>query len=208
MDIWEVDKLVLFLVFVIPGFISLKTYALLVPGPVRNSGDQLIDAVAYSCINFAILWVPMGWVEASSIPTQSPIAYYAFYLLLFVVAPVSWVAMFKWLRTRPFVTRMLPHPTGKAWDFFFEQRRILWAKITLENGTVIAGRYSTASFATSAPCEDQIYLEEAWVIGEKGGFVRPKNGTAGVLVLSKQISHIEFRNSQEKAHDATDATPQ
>ena len=28
MDIWDVDKLVLFIAFVIPGFVSIKTYQL------------------------------------------------------------------------------------------------------------------------------------------------------------------------------------
>ena len=46
MDIWEIDKLVLFLTIVIPGLVSLKAYQLLVPGPASNSGGQLIDALA------------------------------------------------------------------------------------------------------------------------------------------------------------------
>lgn len=125
MDIWEVDKLTLFLAFVIPGFISLKTYSLMIPGPTRNSGDQLIDALAYSCINYAILWVPIGWIEASPLASSSPALYYVFYLVVFVFAPIIWVLALKWLRTRRWVSQRLPHPTGKAWDFFFQQRKSL-----------------------------------------------------------------------------------
>lgn len=51
MDIWSSDKLVLFVGFVIPGFVSLKTYQLLFQSPSSNPSDQLIDAVAYSCLN-------------------------------------------------------------------------------------------------------------------------------------------------------------
>lgn len=55
MDIWTVDKLVLFIAFIVPGFVSLKAYELLAPRVTKESTQQLIDAVAYSSINYAIL---------------------------------------------------------------------------------------------------------------------------------------------------------
>ena len=206
MDIWEIDKLVLFLTFVIPGFVSLKAYQLLVPGPVRNSGDQLIDALAYSSINYAVLWFPITWVESGRWSTSAPLAYYAFYLLVFFLAPILWVLVWKFLRTRRWVSNRLPHPTGKAWDFVFEQRKTLWIRVVLENGTIIGGWYGPGSFSSSAPAEEQIYMEHAWVMSDDGQFVRPKKGTAGVLILSKQIAYIEFKNSPEKSHAAPDPT--
>ncbi len=36
MNIWEADKLVLFLIFFIPGFVSIKVYDLLIPGEQRD----------------------------------------------------------------------------------------------------------------------------------------------------------------------------
>lgn len=206
MDIWEIDKLVLFLTFVIPGFVSLKAYQLLVPGPMRSSGDQLIDALAYSCVNYAVLWLPIAWVESSRLSAIAPPAYYGFYLLVFFVAPILWVLGWKFLRTRRWVSNRLPHPSGKAWDFVFDQRKVLWAKVVLENGTVVGGWYGPHSFSSSAPAEEQIFIEQSWVLDDLGQFVRPKRDTAGVLILSKQISHIELRNSKETVHDTPDAT--
>ena len=100
----------------------------------------------------------------------------------------------------------LPHPTGKAWDFIFDQRKVLWAKVVLQNGTVIGGWYGPKSFSSSAPAEEQIFIEQTWQLNDAGQFVRPKNETAGMLILSKQISHIEFRNSKESSHGATKPT--
>ncbi|MGY0559808.1 DUF6338 family protein [Luteimonas sp. A277] len=60
MDIWEVEKLSLFLAFVIPGFISIKCYQVAFPGTARGSAEQLLDAIAYSCINYAVLAIPIG----------------------------------------------------------------------------------------------------------------------------------------------------
>ena len=46
MDIWKIDKLVLFFALVIPEFISIKAYQLAFPGTERVTPDQLIDAIA------------------------------------------------------------------------------------------------------------------------------------------------------------------
>lgn len=67
MDIWSLDKLALFIAFVIPGFITMKIYWLLAATGHRDSPQQLIDAVAYSCINYAVLAFP---VLALSLPMR------------------------------------------------------------------------------------------------------------------------------------------
>lgn len=41
MDIWEVDKLILFIAFVIPGFIALKMYELIFPGEEKDSSAHV-----------------------------------------------------------------------------------------------------------------------------------------------------------------------
>ena len=88
----------------------------------------------------------------------------------------------------------MPHPTLKPWDFVFAQQKPYWIKVTLKNGTTIAGLYADKSFASSTPAQEQIYLEQTWVLNANGGFERAKNDTAGVIILSNEISHIELRN--------------
>ena len=194
MDIWEIDKLILFIAFVIPGFISIKAYQLLFPSVTVSTSDQLIDAVAYSSINYALLIFPILGVENSLLKEAHPALYNIFYIFVLFLAPIIWVLIWRFLRTREFFQRNAPHPTAKPWDYVFLQRNPYWVKIHLKDGTIIAGRYAEKSFASSAPAEEQIYLEETWVINDKGGFERPKNNTAGVIVLSSEISHIELRN--------------
>ncbi|HEY2344321.1 MAG TPA: DUF6338 family protein [Xanthomonadaceae bacterium] len=194
MDIWDINKLILFIAFVIPGFISLKYYELLFPSATRSASDQLVDAIAYSCINYAILFLPIIWFEKQGIFSTCPIGYYIFYLCVFIIAPLLWVTIWKKIRTSEFFQRNAPHPTGKPWDFIFQQRKAYWIKVTLTDGTIIAGRYAEKSFASSAPAEEQIYLEETWILGKEGEFERKINQTAGVLILTKNISHVEFRD--------------
>ena len=89
---------------------------------------------------------------------------------------------------------MPPHPTEKPWDYVFSQRKSYWVKVVKNDRTIIGGKFSDKSFASSAPAPEQIYLEESWVINNNGGFERVKNTSAGVIILTSEISHIELRN--------------
>ena len=61
MDIWSAGKLALFLIFFLPGFISMKIYDLLVPGEPRDFTKSLLEAISYSTLNFAALfWLLTG----------------------------------------------------------------------------------------------------------------------------------------------------
>jgi Family of unknown function (DUF6338) len=200
MSIWEADKLILFIAFVIPGFISIKTYELLCPGIQRDSSKQIVDAVAYSCVNYALLIWPIMAVEASGWKNGNPNLYAAFYMFALLGSPVTLSLMLKFIRTRQFFQRAVAHPTQKPWDYVFSKRESYWIKIALKDGTKLGGIYAGKSFASSAPADEQIYLEESWIVNDKGGLDRPKSRTAGVLVTSSEISYIELMKYEEGSH--------
>lgn len=193
MDIWEIDKLFLFIAFVIPGFISLKFYQLLYPGVLRNASDQLVDAIAYSCVNYALLLWLILIVESSSLQVVHQNFYYLFYAFVLFVAPIIWVLLWSWLRTRELFQKNAPHPVAKPWDFVFQQRKQYWVIVYLKSGEQIGGKFSTKSFASSAPADEQIYLEEVWLV-ENGVLQRAVKESAGALIGASEISHIEFLN--------------
>lgn len=194
MKIWEIDQLALFIAFVIPGFISIKAYQLIFPGNERSSADLLVDAIAYSCINYAVLAYPIVWVETFDIQSKRPLLFYIFCLLVLFIVPVFWAWLTKKIRTTQLFQKNAPHPTEKPWDYVFAQRKCYWVKITLKDGTMIAGKFAENSFASSAPAKEQIYLEETWVLSDKGGFERQKHQSEGVIVVSDEISTIELRS--------------
>lgn len=196
MDIWETEKLFLFIIFVVPGFISIKFYQLFYPGTSRPVSEQLVDAVSYSCINYAALFWLVQIVENSKLADVHAWLYYLFYVFVLIVAPAVWVILWKWIRTRNIFQRSAPHPTQKPWDFVFQQRRSFWAIIYLKGGAQVGGKFHTKSFASSAPAEEQIYLEESWIITD-GVLERRVNGTEGVIVMASEISHIEFFEYKE-----------
>lgn len=192
MEIWEIDKIYVFIAFVIPGFISLKVYELINPSSLKDSSAQIVDAVTYSCINYAILLLPITAVETSTIKRTSPLLYAVFYMLVLFVAPIVWEIIWQWLRKLDLFQKNAPHPIQKPWDWVFGKRKSYWVKVTLKDGTKLAGPYASESFASSSPAEEQIYLEESWVLNGEGGFEKPKNRSAGVIVMSSEIAYLEL----------------
>lgn len=198
MNIFDQDKLILFLMFVIPGFVCLKTYELISPSTtIRDSSKQIVDAVAYSCINYGLLFSPIAAVQGLKVFEEHGNLYFVFYFFVLFIFPVILVFSWRWLRTTRIVLKAAPHPTGRPWDFVFSQKDEYWVRVTLKNGTVIGGKYSTHSFASSAPDQEQIYLEERWILNDKGVFKRPVNRTAGIILLSSEISHVELQDYYE-----------
>lgn len=201
MDIWDETKLLLFIGFVVPGFIAIKAYELLSPSKYIESSKLVIDAVAYSCLNYALLLWPIVLVESSSIRNEHLNLYILFYIFVLFVAPVVLVVGWKYLREKEFIQKYVPHPTQKPWDYVFGKRHCYWVVVTLKSGEKVAGMYGPNSFASSAPADEQIYLEEEWLLNDVGGFERKAEQTSGVIVLSSEILMIEFFHSGDDENE-------
>lgn len=206
MDIWDANKFLLFIAFVIPGFISLKTYELLFPGIPKTSDKLLIDIVTYSSINYTLLLWPIYSIETLQIHQSHPTLYILFYVVVLLIAPIAWAYMLGKLRTTEFLQHLMPHPSLKPWDFVFSQRKPYWVIVTLKGGSKIAGRYDSNSFASSAPAVEQLYLEEHWVLNVNEGFERPRTETAGILILSHDILTVELFKLTEGITNAREET--
>jgi hypothetical protein len=68
----------------------------------------------------------------------------------------------------------------------------MWVVVTLKSGGTIRGKYGLNSFSSVYPSERQIYLEELWLKGEKGGFEKKASRTKGVIISEDEINYIEF----------------
>lgn len=107
------QTLTLFLIFFVPGFVSLKVYDSLVPSERRDFSKAIFDAVAYSALNYAFLYPLVAWMRSGrmNLPT-----YAVAVALVIVVFPCVWP--FLWIRalsTRPF-SRHFIHPVQRPWD--------------------------------------------------------------------------------------------
>ncbi|MEN9581311.1 MAG: hypothetical protein RJA70_4320 [Pseudomonadota bacterium] len=170
MDIWTKNQLALCVAFAIPGFIALKTYSIIQPAAQREASQQLVDAVTYSCVNYAILGVPIYWVHKFKLMDTCPGFTLLFAVFVVLLAPALVAVLFARLRASKYFQKFAPHPTSDAWDFVFSQRKPYWMIVSLRAGEKIAGRYDSSSFASSAPAARQLYLQEAWQMSADGGF--------------------------------------
>ncbi|WP_156964087.1 DUF6338 family protein [Trabulsiella guamensis] len=169
MDIWDFGKVFVFVLFVVPGFISIKVYEAIHPSVKKESSKLIIDAVAYSCINYGIWFLPAYFAEKCDLFVYSPFLYYLLYLSVFLISPLLLPVVLHKLRFSRFFKSRLPHPIGRPWDFFFRNAPACWVVITLKDGSKIGGLYSGNAFASSSPEPEQIYLNESWHINSDGG---------------------------------------
>lgn len=201
MNIWNPGALILFILFVIPGFVAIKTYLLFEPATKAPAWDSVIDAIAYSCINYAVWLVPILWAA----PKRSwwfswPGGVVA--LLVLLVSPVALATGWWALRNGRLLRSLVPHPTGKPWDYIFGSNDGFWVKVTLKNGDKIGGLFWSGSFASSTPNLESLYLEQAWELDDDGDFHREIPYTKGVLIMEGEMSTIEFfKGEGELSHE-------
>ncbi|MFZ5947463.1 MAG: DUF6338 family protein [Stygiobacter sp.] len=192
MDIWNVEKLSLFLVFILPGFISLVVYDYLIPSTKREFSKSIIEVVCFSTLNFIVLSFLIYLNLKYESYNNSLIVFYLSLLIVFIIMPALWPIIFvKFSNTKFFKTYFI-HPIAKPWDYFFGKKEAAWVIIHLKNGKMIGGKYSTDSFASSYPDKEQIYLEEVWKLDENGVFISKIERTKGIIIIGDDISSIEF----------------
>lgn len=194
MNVWSLDSIFIFIAFVIPGFVALKAYELFLPAPQRPSSGKVLDAITYSCALYAIAGAPLYWMLASQSVTSSPRLFITVLVFVLFIIPVLASYLWSHIRKSRFLQDIAPHPTLKPWDYVFSQRKPYWVKIYTTDDHIYAGKFGGRSFASSAPAEEEIFLEESWIVNPKGGLERPKNDTAGVIVLKGQIRAVELLN--------------
>lgn len=190
LELLEINKLLMFIAFVMPGFIAIKAYSVFsgVAAAPKPSSEQIIDAATYSCINY-LIWLPFVYmVESSRLKFDYIWLYVAFYVIVLFISPIVITKL--WLS-------VMRHTLGKdpierPWDYVFSLREHYWVVVTLKSGEKIGGLYADKSFVSSSPAPEQIFLQSTWVINEHGGFEREKETSAGIMILSSEILYLEF----------------
>ncbi len=203
---WNIDALMVFAIFFIPGFVTLSFYNFFSAKPSPKWSESFFEVVAYSIVNFIILY-PIGFLIKHE--TVSPLSWisvlinwqdfysvygsWCYYVLLIVallIAPILWSVIFiQLMKYRP--ERLKIQSILKPWDYMFSKDEGCFVLVHLKNKKTIAGKYSTKSFASSYPANEQIYLEEVWKRDANGQFVKKINNE-GMLIFGDEISSIEF----------------
>lgn len=195
MNIWNLPSLLLFIIFFVPGFISMKVYDLFIPGERRNFSEDIYQAIGFSCINFAILSWLIILIHSGGFPRSHQIWYSIFlFIILFASPAVLPVIFLKFLSCEK-IAKYIRNPIDKAWDWVFRNKRnAQWVIIHLRDRRLIGGKFGKESFASSSPAEEQIFIEQVWKIDKDGNFLKPIERSKGMLVLGSEILALEFFN--------------
>lgn len=194
MDIWEINKLALFLLFFIPGFISIKVYQLLIASEKIKFSDAIAEAVGFSSLNFAFFSWLIILIHKNKLYESYPFWYYLISFIIIFITPIIWPILYVYISRFKLFRKYLISPIKSAWDFYFDKRESCWVIINLKTNEKIGGIYSSKSFASSYPCKEQIYLEELWQIDSNGKFIRKNERSSGILISFEEIKSIEFYN--------------
>jgi len=211
-DILNPEALTLFLYFVVPGFVAIQVYDAIVPSERRNFGESVIQVVSYSLITNVLLFWTFPILSAINAPAFRSAQAWAYVLgnavfialSVFLVPSALALAVYNSRTGRSgFFNRVLrrfgvqhvaldPMPT--AWDKFFSRRDPCFIIFHMKNGDLIAGAFSTKSFASAYPAEQQVYVEQLLTI-DKGtktlGLMDHPLGQAGVIIKFEDCDYIE-----------------
>lgn len=192
MDIFNLDKLSLFAIFFIPGFISAKVWSFLIASEVKKPSEFILETISYSCMNFALLWWLISFIGDSTSKENHIFLYYLSVFLVLIGFPVIWPFILRAVRTSSFLKGNTIHPIPKAWDYILGMGKPLFVLVHLKNGNMIGGLYGDRSFASSYPASEDIYLQEVWPVDNNGIFLDRVKDTAGLWISKDFINYLEF----------------
>ena len=201
----SLNAVIVIILFMIPGFITDRIIALTIRRAKRESTETILTAITFSCINYASFsWLILLMIF-KGFPTRYETWFIFSWLGILLLGPilegfaVNWLVnsklsrkVFDLLKLRNI--RLIP----KSWDYQFGKEEPFWILITLKDGTKIGGFFGADSFASSYPAEEDLYIQELWIIDEKDKFVQPFQGSGGCLIRRNEIDFIEFFKLSEK----------
>lgn len=192
---FHIDTIRLFIIFILPGLISMHIYRLLIPARRIDWSNVLFEGLFYSSVNFALFLPLIIPIHYNNFPSRHPFWYSFSALVVLLVGPIVLPIIYvNIIRSGKMKGLQLPYPT--AWDYFFDKREHVFMLIHLKDGKMIGGYFGTNSYATAYPDEGDIYLQTVYKVDNDGAFGGPTDSTKGLLIRKDEYSYIELFNVQ------------
>jgi Family of unknown function (DUF6338) len=190
-DKLDLESLPLFVLLILPGFISMRVYSLIRPGDQPTLKDSLFEAVAYGTMNIGLMSWAIYWFQLTeSIWIKAVLA-----AMILAIAPVFWP--FALDRALEFSARkgLLNYRYKTAWDDFFSRRRPCWLIVHLSDGRRIGGVFSDKSYATLYPTPGHLFIEELWQVDQESGeFVGDGPVSQGIILKPEDYRFVEIKS--------------
>jgi Family of unknown function (DUF6338) len=181
----------LVLFFVVPGFISMRVYALLRPTDAAPLKENVYEAVTFSVINYVLMeWtVPLArdyaGTSGGTVPRLLLLA--AAFVIVPALLPIVLNFGLKQLERRGRILRR----AKTAWDEFFLRRQSCWIIVHLKDGRRMGGYFGERSFAGLYPNSGHLYVQELWKLGPDGEFETKIQRSEGIVLRPDDYQMIE-----------------
>lgn len=198
------DTILYIALFLVPGFTMNAAYSSLVPQRLLDQQVSVLRFLCFSLFNYIVwFWLLYDLVE-KQYWVEHPVLwiFYLFgflivspYILGFIAGIVSAKA---WLRKLIQKIGINPvHAVPTAWDYIMSNGG--YVIITLKDGAIIYGLFSSSSFASSIPEERDIFLESIYDRDLLTGDWILKDRTRGIWIAKDEIQTIEYLGFEEGA---------
>jgi hypothetical protein len=197
------DTLTLFLLFAVPGIVTLYVRAQFLTGRLPPVAEGLVGYITLSLIFHAIAY-PLAYpLYTVGLPAGRHLL--GWFGLLFVGPALFGLLLGLNVRKR-WTTSILDklglhvvHPLDTAWDRHFSDCRPCWVMAVLKDGTQWAGYLGPHSFASSDPAERDIYIQNVYEVGRDGEPWVPR--ASSVWIAHGEIQTLEFWPLVEDVND-------
>lgn len=199
----NIDAIVTAANFVVPGYLFLLAFNAVIVREIRDATRLVLEAVAASVALMTardlLLELFVGGLPHTTLGRPDILANAGLLVAAPLLGNCVGRAGLKWPRLHKVLG--VRHTIPKAWDWLFASRQECFVRITLVDGSVVAGRFGAASFASSYPSEEDIFVEVAYGVGDDMAIGEAAPSSGGFWVSKSQIRCLEVLECQERSTD-------
>lgn len=197
MQFSSLEEIVYAVFFLIPGFIVVEIENKIIPGKKRTEFERVLLFLGRSILHLG-LWFWLYRIIDSTFKKYTPGYWLLLILLVIITGTITGTAIgvLKKIDIIKVICSKLKiqveHPIPTAWEYKFSQlSNGCYLTVALENGSFLRGAFYNKSLASSDLNDLDIFIEEAYMLGEDGKWKRVK-GTDGIWIPVNSIMWISF----------------
>ena len=175
------------MLFALPGFISLRVWALIFPTSEKSLKDEIGEALSFGILN-AIVCAPIFAMLAPA----NAFALYGLAILTLLILPAIWPVILLWVLHWLEEAELILISSRSAWDDVFLRNEVYFVIVHLNDGGRVGGYYGRNSFAGLHPISGQLYLEQLWYLDQSGKFDRPVPDSRGLILRPTDYKYVEL----------------
>lgn len=204
MQLTNVETTLLILALVLPGFLTVSVFRLIVPAKELSDQRGILSYLAFSTINYALF----GWVLWLGFQQRlfeyDLVLAILLWLFVFFLAPLTLGLLLGFVWQRDIHRRLaskigirITHPIPNSWDYMFGSIiEPAWLLVTLTDERQVAGFFGTRSFASSDVNERDIFVEQVYKVDSAGAW-HPDDPGKGLWIPQREIKLITIWQRSE-----------